>query len=175
MATRPPRIERIVCAVDFLDESREVLRAAAEQAREHDAVLVLVHAWQPPLWLTEADYGMPGRVVQQTIETAEHTLEAWRRDALALGVPDVVAEFRTGLPWQQVVAAARADPRVGMIVIGTHGHTGLRRALMGSVAEKVVRHAPCTVLVVRAPAHAPASQEAGATPRAPASPRRAAP
>jgi nucleotide-binding universal stress UspA family protein len=46
------------------------------------------------------------------------------------------------------VSLAGSDPRADLIVVGTHGHTGLRRALIGSVAEKIVRHAPCAVLVV---------------------------
>src|SRR5262249_27874124 len=58
------------------------------------------------------------------------------------------------LPWQQIVDAARAEPGLGLIVIGTHGRTGLSRVLMGSVAELVVRHATCPVLTIR-PANEP--------------------
>jgi nucleotide-binding universal stress UspA family protein len=59
-----------------------------------------------------------------------------------------------GLPWQQIVDAAQREPGLGLIVIGTHGRTGLSRVLMGSVAELVVRHAPCPVLTIR-PANEP--------------------
>jgi len=55
----------------------------------------------------------------------------------------------SGAAWDQIVAVARKDPDIELIVIGTHGRTGVQRALIGSVAERVVRHAPCLVMVVR--------------------------
>jgi nucleotide-binding universal stress UspA family protein len=61
----------------------------------------------------------------------------------------------SGLPWQQIVETARCEPGLGLIVIGTHGRTGLSRVLLGSVAELVVRHAPCPVLTIR-PGNEPA-------------------
>ena len=57
--------------------------------------------------------------------------------------------FATGTPWNETVAIAKRDPSIDLIVMGTHGRTGLKHALLGSVAEKVVRHAPCPVLVAR--------------------------
>ncbi len=141
--------KRILCATDFSDDARDAMQLAAELARQAQAVLVLVHVWQPPLWLTTADYQLPGHVVQDTVDLAERTLETWKTDARKLGASEVVARFLTGTPWDQIVATAREDPRIDLIVMGTHGRTGLRRALIGSVAEKVVRHAPCAVMVVR--------------------------
>jgi nucleotide-binding universal stress UspA family protein len=79
----------------------------------------------------------------------EKKLAAWKADAQKLGVPEVATELRRGTPWDEVVSAARADAAVDLIVLGTHGHTGLPRALLGSVAERVVRHAPCSVMMVR--------------------------
>jgi nucleotide-binding universal stress UspA family protein len=52
------------------------------------------------------------------------------------------------VPWDEIVGIAREDRAIDLIVLGTHGRTGIRRALIGSVAERVVRHAPCTVMVV---------------------------
>ncbi len=141
--------KRILCAVDFSDDAREAMHVAAELARQSQAVLVLVHVWQPPLWLTTAEYQLPGHVVQETVDLAERTLEAWKADARALGASEVIAKFLTGAPWDIIVSTAREDDRFDLIVMGTHGRTGLRRALIGSVAEKVVRHAPCAVLVCR--------------------------
>ncbi len=141
--------KRILCAVDFSDDSREAMHEAAELARQSQAVLVLVHVWQPPLWLTTADYQLPGQIVQETVDLAERTLETWKTDARKLGAGEVIAKFLTGSPWDMIVSTAREDDRVDLIVMGTHGRTGLRRALIGSVAEKVVRHAPCAVLVCR--------------------------
>jgi nucleotide-binding universal stress UspA family protein len=66
-----------------------------------------------------------------------------------MGVREVQARSETGAAWDRIVAIADADPAIGLIVMGTRGRTGLPRALLGSVAEKVVRHAPCSVLVAR--------------------------
>jgi nucleotide-binding universal stress UspA family protein len=63
---------------------------------------------------------------------------------------NVVADVRAGNPAREIVAAAR-ELGVDVIVMGTHGRTGLSHALMGSVAERVVRLAPCPVLTLRAP------------------------
>jgi nucleotide-binding universal stress UspA family protein len=59
--------------------------------------------------------------------------------------------LRSGVPHQEIVALAR-DERADLIVIGTHGRGGINRALLGSVADRVVRLAPCPVLTVREPA-----------------------
>jgi len=56
-----------------------------------------------------------------------------------------------GVPWDQIVEAAREDPTVDLIVMATHGRSGLARVLLGSVAEQVIRHALCSVLAARAP------------------------
>ena len=57
-----------------------------------------------------------------------------------------------GFPWSVIVDAAVQDPAIDLVVIGTHGRTGIKRVFLGSVAEQVTRHAPCSVLVVRPPA-----------------------
>jgi nucleotide-binding universal stress UspA family protein len=73
---------------------------------------------------------------------------------------DCTATIVHGAPYQQIVDMASAN-QVDMIVMGTHGHTGLPRLLLGSVAEKVVRLAPCPVLVIHQvePAHAAAGSD----------------
>jgi nucleotide-binding universal stress UspA family protein len=80
-------------------------------------------------------------------ETAQ--LAKSKTEAQQLGVKEVATRLLTGVPWDEIVSAARSDSAVDLIVIGTHGRTGLAHVLLGSVAEKVVRHAPCPVLVVR--------------------------
>ena len=76
-------------------------------------------------------------------------LAALKAEAHKLGVTEVKALFADGTPWEQIVKLAETDPTIGVIVMGTHGRTGIQRALGGSVAERVVRHAPCTVTIVR--------------------------
>ncbi len=146
--------KRILCAVDFSEDSKQAMHAAAELARQSQALLVLVHVWQPPLWLTTSEYQLPGELVQQTVDLAESTLENWKQEARKLGAPEIVTRFLTGTPWDQICSLAAHEPHADLIVMGTHGRTGIRRALIGSVAEKVVRHAPCAVMVLRAPSRA---------------------
>jgi nucleotide-binding universal stress UspA family protein len=89
--------------------------------------------------------------VEQFVAAARAALERVVREANAPGVV-IHAEVAEGLPFDEIVRLAR-DRNVDLIVMGTHGHTGLAHVLMGSVAEKVVRRAPCPVLTVRHPEH----------------------
>lgn len=142
--------KKILCAVDFSDPSRNAMRAAAELARSAQATLVLMHVWQPPLWTTDYGIELPNDALQEARGVEESTLAAWRAEARQLGVGEVTTKLVRGVPWDEIVGAARDDKAIDLIVLGTHGRTGLRRALIGSVAERVVRHAPCTAMVVGA-------------------------
>ena len=141
--------KKILCPVDYSDGSREAMHVAVELARKEQAVLVLVHVWERPIWLTGYERQLPSDVMAELFAAEETNLAAWKIDARKLGAPEVRTRFLEGAPWDQIVSAAREDPAIGLIVMGTHGRTGIQRALIGSVAERVVRHAPCAVMVVR--------------------------
>jgi nucleotide-binding universal stress UspA family protein len=140
---------RILCGLDFSDSSRAVLRIAAQLARERAAVLIVAHVTEYPMWAREPYTQLPNEIMQDLLAGEKRTLEQWKRDAEQLGVPEVVTKHATGTAWSELVAIAEADPAIELVVVATHGRTGLQRALIGSVAERVVRHAPCNVLVVR--------------------------
>jgi len=140
--------KKILCAVDFSDPSREALRAAAELARTSKAALILTHVWQAPLWTTDYGIQLPSDALLEARRTEEAKLASWRVEAQQLGAGDVTIKLARGVPWDEIVATARDDKAIDLIVLGTHGRTGVRRALIGSVAERVVRHVPCTVMVV---------------------------
>jgi nucleotide-binding universal stress UspA family protein len=142
--------KKILCPVDFSDNSREAMCVAVELARTSQAMLVLLHVWDPPSWMTDYGIRLPNDALLEAQGLEEKKLEAWRADAQRLGASEVSSKLLRGAPWDQIVSAASEDPRIDLIVMGTHGRTGLARALIGSVAERVVRHAPCTVLVIRA-------------------------
>ena len=125
------------------------MHVAADLARQRHAALELVHVEDRPLWTNEPFVHLPGDVRQSSLDAAARELEAWRRDAEQRAGSTVTARTASGSPWDQIVALASADPAIEMIVMGTHGRNGISRALIGSVAERVVRHAPCSVLVVR--------------------------
>lgn len=140
---------KILCPVDFSPCSREALKAAAELARESNATLVLAHVWEPSLWALGAGVQLAPSVVGEMVSAEEAQLAAWQQEAMQLGARDVQPAFLTGAAWDQIVTSARDDRAIDLVVMGTHGRTGIRHVLLGSVAERVVRHAPCSVLVVR--------------------------
>jgi nucleotide-binding universal stress UspA family protein len=142
-------IKRIYCPVDFSPGSTQALRTAVRLAREREAELVVLHAWFLPMSTFATDYIYPDALVAHLTEDAHQGLEAARLQAIELGAPRVTSYLTQGTPWQQIVDATATDPACDLIVIGSHGRTGLRRLLLGSVAEMVVRHAPCPVLTVR--------------------------
>jgi nucleotide-binding universal stress UspA family protein len=141
--------KKILCPVDFSPGSNQAMRVAVRLAAERDAELVLVHSWYLPPIAFSSEFTYPTELVQQLSDDAERGLEAAVGEANQLGVRRVRSQLLAGLPWQQIVEAARRDPGVDLIVIGTHGRSGLSRVLLGSVAELVVRHARCPVLTVR--------------------------
>jgi len=140
---------RILCPIDFSDFSHKALRVAGELARDWHATLVLLHVQDRPLWVHEPYVHMPGDVREQTLARSECQLEEWKLEARQSGAAEVIAKLQHGDPLDRIVATAREDREIDLIVIGTHGRTGLKHALIGSVAERVTRLAPCTVMVVR--------------------------
>lgn len=142
--------KKILCPVDFSDGSRSSMDMAVKLAIEANAGLVLAHVWYPPVVFASEPIGLPASMVSDLVATTERNLAGWKKEAESLGAPKVTTVFLQGAPWHELVAHAKSDPDIDLIVIGTHGRTGLKHALLGSVAEKVVRHARCPVLVVRA-------------------------
>jgi nucleotide-binding universal stress UspA family protein len=137
---------KILCPIDFSPGSQQAMRVAVRLATERSAELVLVHSWNLPPTAFAGEYTFPADVIQQLSDDARRGLDAAARDAGALGAKRVTSRLLSGLPWSTIVGAAAG---CDLIVIGTHGRTGLARILLGSVAEQVIRHAPCSVLVVR--------------------------
>ena len=138
-------LHKILCPVDFSRGSGHALLAAVELAAAHDANLVLLHAWYlPPIGFgAEAP---PPDVVRRTIEDAERSLAAAMHEAIAAGASRATTKLVSGIAWDCILAAA--GDGVDLVVIGTHGRTGLARVMLGSVAEKVVRHASCPVMTI---------------------------
>ena len=139
---------KICCAVDFSVPSEEALRLAADLARRLDAELQLLH-------VAERGHGGAGPSSRELRDAAgaraaeeQAALSEWRRRATELAKRDVDVVVVAGAPAEEIVAFAR---RVGcgLLVLGTHGRSRLRHAVFGSVAEQVVRLAPCPVLTVR--------------------------
>lgn len=140
---------RILVPTDFSAQSERAWAAARGLARALGAELALVHVFaENPLFSEGLVSGERVREVYRTgREWADKTLTSWAEAARADGLT-VSTAIRTGIPYREVVAAAK-ESRADLIVIGTHGRGGLDRALLGSVADRVIRLAPCPVLAVR--------------------------
>jgi nucleotide-binding universal stress UspA family protein len=142
-----PTFKNILCPVDFSASSRHALAVATELAKTSDATLTIVHVWQPPLYGT-VDAPVSGEIVQSIIDDAERALADWEASAKAGGVRVLGSKMLTGDPAKEIVISGTSS-HADLIVMATHGRSGLKHVLLGSVAEKVVRHAACDVLVVR--------------------------
>lgn len=142
--------KRICCPIDFSDASRAAMETAAELARRFGAELVLLHAYPVPGYtFPDGSVVASPRMMQELADQAERHLGEWRADAERLvGAPRVSAEKAVGEPAAEILSFA-GQRGVDLLVLGTHGRTGLQHALMGSVAERVVRRAHCPVLTVR--------------------------
>jgi len=139
---------RIIHATDFSKEAERAEKEAVELARVLGAELILLHvATETPLY-GETVFGM--RRVKDVYEAqarwAEDALAQRARRLASRGVPTGWRR-RVGLPHEEIVKAARAE-KAAYIVMGTHGRGGLGRVMLGSVADRVVRTAPCPVLAV---------------------------
>jgi len=145
-------IRSILVPVDFSAHSRQAIRYARQFAEQFGATLYLLHVIEPIM--LGGDFGYtpvpPGDVDEQRMESARRELKNIASE-LSAGVP-VESVVRLGRAWKEITETARTKP-VDLLIISTHGYTGLKYALLGSVAEKIVRHSPCPVLVVRPGEH----------------------
>jgi nucleotide-binding universal stress UspA family protein len=142
--------KKICCPIDFSDASRAAMEVAADLARRTGASLVLLHAYPIPGYtFPDGSVVASPKMMQELADQAEKHLDEWRREAeRLLGAGRVSAEKVVGEPAAEIVSFARSAG-ADLVVVGTHGRTGLEHALMGSVAERVVRRAHCPVLTVR--------------------------
>ncbi len=139
---------KICCAVDFSESSRLALEEAADLARRFDGALTLIHVFETvPVATTEGIVSPPDLVEQLSVELSRK-LESWKAEAERRADRPVRQNVLSGDPATEIVRFAR-EGEFDLVITGTHGRTGLKHLVLGSVAEKVVRQAHCPVLVVR--------------------------
>jgi nucleotide-binding universal stress UspA family protein len=138
--------ERILVATDFSDSSQQALELALRIAEKFGSELTLVHSWEAPNYSYAAGLYLPVDVVAPIERAALARLEE-AATQLRLRFPAAKSLLRAGVPWEEVLGAA-TQIKADLIVMGTHGRRGLERALLGSVAEKIVRMARVPVLTV---------------------------
>lgn len=141
----------MVCAVDFSESSRTTLEHAADLARRFGARLTLVHVWRGVGALPAVERPAPPPKPAGDLESElERKLDSWRVEAERLAGREVHAALLSGGPAAEVARFA-AEGKADLVVVGARRRKGLERAVLGSVAEGIVRHAPCAVLVARPP------------------------
>ncbi|HZU83729.1 MAG TPA: universal stress protein [Polyangiaceae bacterium] len=140
-------IRHIVVGHDFSAAAQAALELALDLADELQARITVVHAYEIPVGgYPEAVALLPDyaeRVKAAASSELSLVVERARRPALT-----IEGTLRQGPAWSEIVSVAR-EAGADLVVVGTHGRRGFARALLGSVAEKVVRTAPCPVLTVR--------------------------
>jgi universal stress protein A len=142
---------RILVATDFSLDADGALLYALRLANTIPAALDLLHVVDNPLaagvWSSELYTSEVAGLQINLVRDAEQQLRRGLRALDHRGVK-ITTEVKTGRPGPTIVECARQGGH-DLIIVGSHGRTGISRLLMGSVAEYVVRHAPCPVLIVR--------------------------
>ncbi len=140
---------KILCPIDFSPTSTHALNMAVELAKASSSELVIAHAWHlPALFYSELSF--PSNVADEMIETAKTELANATRGAKSAGVDRVSMRLVEGIPADAIIRILEEDAAFELVVIGANGRGGLGRFLMGSVAEKITRRAPCSVLAIHA-------------------------
>jgi len=139
------RLKSILVPIDFSKSCQQAFAYALPLARQFGGEITLLHAIEPPRYAMDLSYipmseGFPTTSMKKELE------ELGRRMMEPKFLKDVVVQVGTAF---EVITNTARDCEIDLIVLTTHGKTGLKHVFMGSTAERVVRHAPCPVLVVR--------------------------
>lgn len=142
-------LKNILVPIDFSATSLKALQYAVPFAKQFEAKITLLHVVDLLMYPQEFGYLLADE--SQAMDGTKKSLADLATRTIA---PELLAQtiVRRGLAWDTVVAVAR-ETQADLIITTTHGYSGLKHVLMGSTAERIVRHAPCPVLVVREKEH----------------------
>jgi len=146
-----PDIKKILVPIDFSDYSKSALKYAVSFAKLFNSEMVLIYVVEPVIY--PPDFSM-GQIAIPSVntewdKTAIEQLEKLSKSEIP-GNIKVKTLVKTGKPFVEIIETA-ANENIDLIIIATHGHSGVEHILFGSTAEKVVRKAPCPVLTLREP------------------------
>jgi len=147
------RLKKILVPTDFSKSSAKALDYALAFAKQSQAEIILLHVVEPisyPMYGQELAVDLSG-FQADLAEASRKRLAKFSQEQAAGQGPLKLLISEGGASWE-IVETAKAED-ADLIIISTHGHTGLRHALLGSTAERVVQHAPCPVLTVREKEH----------------------
>lgn len=152
-------LEKILVPIDFSDYSKKALKYAVPFAKQFGAEILLLYVVEPTIY--PADFGF-GQVGFPSIEEDMRKKGAEELEKLAANEIQDIVKWQTiivmGKPFAEINRVAK-EKNIDLIIIATHGHSGIEHVLFGSTAEKVVRKAPCPVLTIRTPEHEFVSEE----------------
>ena len=145
-------IKKVLVPIDFSDYSKSSLKYAVNFAKNFNASLILVYVVEPVIYPPDFSMGqiaIPAAGIEMD-KRAKEELDKLAEKEIPSDI-NVKKIIKTGKPFVEIIETA-GDEDVDLIIIATHGHTGVEHILFGSTAEKVVRKAPCPVLTLREPA-----------------------
>lgn len=142
-------IHHILVPIDFSEPSKKALQYAVTYALQLKAHLELLYVVEPTIYPADFSFGQVGfpNIEEELRKRGVEELQVLIRNEVKGRVP-AVSSVRTGKPFYEINEYAWGN-KIDLIIIATHGHTGVEHMLFGSTVEKVVRKAPCPVLVVR--------------------------
>lgn len=144
-------IKKVLVPIDFSDYSKSALKYAVNFAKTFKADITLIYVVEPIIY--PPDFSM-GQIAVPSVNTewdevAKEELNKLAKSEISNDV-NVKTIIKTGKPFIEIIETAVED-NTDIIIISTHGHSGVEHILFGSTAEKVVRKAPCPVLTLREP------------------------
>ncbi len=150
-------VHHVLVPIDFSSYAELALDYAIALARKLQARITLLHVIQPLPLVAGADTGIwPTTLIDELEAAITGDMEGYLARVTAAGLEGEIAVVH-GVPFQQILDTAKAR-QVDLIILGTHGRTGLAHVLLGSVAEKVARLALCPVMIARQPTSGAVSQ-----------------
>jgi universal stress protein A len=151
-AAAPFKLKEILVPIDFSESSLKALQYALPMAEKFGAHITLFHVIEPRFG--PADMMAPAEILEvegDLVRAGWQKLELLCHQSIKPAITSS-SLVEMGRPYEEIVAAAKTH-KTDLIIIATHGHTGLKHFFIGSTAERVVRHAPCPVLTVREREH----------------------
>lgn len=146
-------LKTILVPIDFSDNSKKALRYAIPFAQQFKAELILMYVVEPTIYPSDFGFGQVGfpNVEKELQDKAVQEMQ----ELISTMVPPTLqasAVVDSGIPFVEITLYAQRK-NVDLIIVATHGTTGVEHILFGSTAEKIIRKSPCPVLVVRAEEH----------------------
>ena len=140
-------IHSILAPTDFSPASKKGIQYAAAFARQFEARISLIHVYELPFYAADLSFTPITSKLEKLAEaTSRKRLEELAGEFIPENIKGQLL-WRAGKPFEQICRIAR-ELSSDLIILNTHGYTGLKHVLMGSTPERVVRHAPCPVLSV---------------------------